>query len=82
MNTFRTLDTSNKIINTTLETIEKNLSKLIGDMDLMQALKFVGTVMDIRERQVAYVERTTPKPLRACEKACTKKPKRNKTDGL
>ena len=79
---MNTLDTSNKIINTTLETIEKNLSKLIGDMDLMHALKFVGAIMDLRERQVEYIERTTPKPLRACGKACTKKPKRNKTNGL
>ena len=76
MNTNNTTDTSNKIINTTLETIEKNLSKLIGDMELMQALKFVGTVMDLRERQVEYMERTAPKPVRAFGKSCTKKPKR------
>lgn len=69
-------DTTNKIISTTLETIEKNLSKLIGDMDLMHALKFIDTVMNLRERQVEYMERTTPKPVRACGKSCTKKPKR------
>ena len=74
---MNTLDTSNKIINTTLETIEKNLSKLIGDMDLMHALKFVGAIMDIRDRQHTYVQASQNRM-----NDCVKKPKRNETNGL
>lgn len=77
MNTEHTEHTANKIIHSTLETIEKNLSKLIGDMELMQALKFVDAVMNLRDRQHAYVTAT-----QNSIDDCVKKPKRDETNGL
>ena len=72
MNTQNTLDT---LIDRTLATIDKNLDRCVGDMSLMQAMEFVGVLMDMRERQQAY-ERSSSEHVRACGKACTKKPKR------
>ena len=77
MNVQHTEDTANAIIHTTLQTIEKNLPKLIGDMDLMHALKFVGAIMDIRDRQHTYVQASQRRM-----NDCVKKPKRNETNGL
>tara|TARA_B100000212_G_C27257354_1_gene482915 strand:- start:544 stop:777 length:234 start_codon:yes stop_codon:yes gene_type:complete len=77
MSTHNIEDIANNIIHNTLETIEKNLDKLIGDMDLMCALKFVGAVMDLRDRQYTYIH-TAQNRINDC----VKKPKRNETDGL
>ena len=71
MNTQNTLNT---LINKTLTVIEEGLDRNVGDMTLMQAMEFVGVLMDIRERQQAHVKHTQKK-VRACGKACTKKPK-------
>ena len=76
MNTDNTLNT---LIDRTISAIDKSLDRCVGDMSLRQALELVGVLMDMRERQRVYVERTTPK---ACSKMCVKKPKSNKTDGL
>ena len=74
MNTQNTLDA---IIDRTLSIIDNGLDRNVGDMTLMNALELVGIMMDIRERQQVYIERSS-KPVRAC----AKKPKRNKTNGL
>ena len=63
------------IIDRTLSIIDNGIDNNVGDMTLMQAMELVGTLMDIRERQQAYVKRTQKK-VRACGKACTKMPKR------
>ena len=73
MNT--TDNTLNTLIDRTLSIIDNGLDRNVGDMTLMQAMEFVGVLMDIRERQQTY-ERSTSKPVRACGKACTRKPKR------
>lgn len=73
MNT--TDNTINTLIERTLSIIDNGLDRNVGDMTLMQAMEFVGVLMDIRERQQDY-ERSTSKPVRACGKACTRKPKR------
>lgn len=72
MNTQNTLNT---LINKTLTVIEEGLDRNVGDMTLMQAMEFVGVLMDIRERQQAHVKHTQKK-VRMCGKACTKMPKR------
>ena len=72
MNTQNILDT---LIDRTITIIDKGLDRNVGDMNLMQAMEFVGVLMDIRERQQAY-ERSSSEHVRACGKACTKKPKR------
>ena len=76
MNT--TDNTMNTLIARTLAIIDNGLDRNVGDMTLMQAMEFVGVLMDIRERQLSYTERciALSKPVRACGKACTKKPKR------
>ena len=76
MNT--TDNTLNTLIDRTLSIIDNGLDRNVGDMTLMQAMEFVGVLMDIRERQLAYTERciALSKPVRACGKACIKKPKR------
>ena len=71
-------NTMNTLITRTLAIIDNGLDRNVGDMTLMQAMEFVGVLMDIRERQLSYTERciALSKPVRACGKACTKKPKR------
>lgn len=77
MNTPNTIKTMDTIIDRTMVTIEENLSQLIGDMSLMNALKFVDTMMDLRDRQHTYVQATQNRT-----NDCVKKPKRNETNGL
>ena len=78
MNTHNILNT---LVDRTLATIERRVDRNVGDMSLMQAMEFVGVLIDIRERQRAYEQRIS-KHVRACNNACVKKPKRSKTDGL
>jgi hypothetical protein len=66
----------NTLIDRTLAIIDNGLERSVGDMRLMDALEFVGILMDIRERQLVYSQEVNPKPVRACGKACVKKPKR------
>ena len=83
--TMNTTDnTLNAIIDRTLSIIDNGLDRNVGDMTLIKALELVGVMMDIRERQLVYTEHCIrlSKPVRSCTKACVKKPKRNKTDGL
>ena len=77
-NIQNTTNTLNSLIDRTLTIIDNGLDRNVGDMTLMQAMEFVGVLMDIRERQLSYTERciALSKPVRACGKACTKKPKR------
>jgi hypothetical protein len=72
MNTALTIDA---LIDRTLNIIDNGLDRNVGDMTLMQAMELVGVLMDIRERQHVHMERSS-QPVRACGKACTKKPKR------
>ena len=72
MNTTNTLTA---LIDRTLTIIDNGLDRNVGDMTLMQAMQFVGILMDIRERQQAH-ERSSSERVRACGKACAKKPKR------
>ena len=67
--------TLNALVDRTLAIIDDGLDQHVGDMTLMQAMEFVGVLMDIRERQQAYVKHTQKK-VRACGKACVKMPKR------
>ena len=71
-------NTMNTLIERTLAIIENGLDRNVGDMTLIQALELVGIMMDMRERQLEYTEHCIrlSKPVRACGKACTKKPKR------
>ena len=73
MNIDNTIDV---LIDRTLSIIDNGLDRNVGDMTLMQAMELVGVLMDIRERQLVYTQQANPKPIRACGKACTKKPKR------
>ena len=68
----------NTLIDRTLAIIDNGLDRNVGDMTLMQAMELVGIMMDMRERQLSYTERciALSKPVRACGKACMKKPKR------
>ena len=66
----------NTLIDRTLAIIDNGLDRSVGDMKLMEALELVGILMDIRERQLVYTQESNPKPIRACGKACAKKPKR------
>ena len=70
-------NTLNALVDRTISIIDKGLDRNVGDMNLMQAMEFVGILMDIRERQQSYVRSTSE-----CIRACTKKPKRNETNGL
>jgi len=72
MNTQNILDT---LIDRTITIIDKGLDRNVGDMNLMQAMEFVGVLMDMRERQQAY-QRNQSQPTGACGKVCVKKPKR------
>ena len=81
MNTSNTSNTLSRLVERTLTIIDKELDRNVGDMNLMQAMEFVGVLMDIRERQRAYEQRMS-KHVRACNNACVKKPKRNETNGL
>ena len=74
-NTQNTQNTIDTIIDRTLAIIDKGIDSNVGDMTLMQAMEFVGVLMDIRERQQAHMKHTQKK-VRACGKACTKMPKR------
>ena len=67
-------NTIDAIIDRTLAMIEEGVDRNVGDMTLMKSLEFIGILMDIRERQQAYVKHTQKK-VRACGKACIKKPK-------
>jgi len=75
MNTQNTDNTLNALIDRTLVIIDNGLDRSVGDMKLLEALELVGVLMDMRERQQAY-ERSSAEHVRACGKACTKKPKR------
>jgi hypothetical protein len=75
MNTQNTEHTLNALIDRTLVIVEEYVDRTVGDMNVMQAMEFVGILMDMRERQQAY-ERSSAEHVRACGKACTKKPKR------
>ena len=66
----------NTLIDRTLAIIDNGLDRSVGDMSLIDAMEFVGVLMDIRERQLVYTQESNPKPVRACGKACVKKPKR------
>ena len=66
----------NTLIDRTLAIIDNGLDRSVGDMKLIDALELVGILMDIRERQLVYSQEVNPKPVRACGKACVKKPKR------
>ena len=74
MNSTQIIDA---IIERTLNTINKGLDKQVGDMTLMEAMELMGVLMDIRDRQHLHVQST-----QACSRACVKKPKSYKTDGL
>ena len=76
MNTQNTQNTIDAMIDRTLSIIDKGIDNNVGDMTLMNALELVGILMDIRERQHVYIERSS-KPAHACSKACVKKPKRD-----
>jgi len=56
MSTHDTTYTIDTIIDRTLITIEKSLDNLIGDMELMNALRFIGTMMDLRERHHQHMQ--------------------------
>lgn len=73
MNTDNAINT---LIDRTLAIIDNGLDRSVGDMKLLEALELVGILMDIRERQLVYTQEANPEPIRACGKACTKKPKR------
>lgn len=73
MNTNNAINT---LIDRTLAIIDNGLDRSVGDMKLIEALELVGILMDIRERQLVYTQGANPEPIRACGKACTKKPKR------
>jgi hypothetical protein len=73
MNTDNAINT---LIDRTLAIIDNGLDRSVGDMKLIEALELVGILMDIRERQLVYTQEVNPEPIRACGKACTKKPKR------
>lgn len=75
MNIQNTQNTLNAIIDKTLAIIDNGIHSNVGDMTLMQAMEFVGVLMDIRERQQAHMKHAQKK-VRACGKACTKMPKR------
>jgi len=74
-NTQKTQDTLNALIDRTLAIVDEYVDRTVGDMNVMQAMEFVGILMDMRERQQAY-ERSSSEHVRACGKVCTKKPKR------
>ena len=73
MNTDNAINT---LIDRTLAIIDNGLDRSVGDMKLIEALELVGILMDIRERQLVYTQEVNPEPIRACGKACAKKPKR------
>ena len=75
-NTQNTEEIMNALIERTLAIIDKSLNRCVGDMSLTQAMEFMGVLMDMRERQLVYTQESNPKPVRACGKLCTKKPKR------
>jgi len=58
-----THNTLSALVDRTISIIDKGLDRNVGDMNLMQAMEFIGVLMDIRERQRAY-ERTTSEHVR------------------
>ena len=81
MTTSNTHNTLSALVDRTISIIDKGLDRNVGDMNLMQAMEFVGVLMDIRERQRAYEQRMS-NHVRTCNNTCVKKPTRNKTNGL
>ena len=75
MSIDNTQNTLNTLIDRTLAIIDNGIDRHVGDMTLMEAMEFVGVLMDIRERQQAHMKHAQKK-VRACGKACTKMPKR------
>ena len=57
MNTSNTHNTLSALVDRTISIIDKGLDRNVDDMSLMQAMEFVGVLMDIRERQRAYEQR-------------------------
>jgi len=74
-NTQNTERTLNSLIDRTLAIVDQYIDRTVGDMNVMQAMEFVGVLMDMRERQQAY-QRNQSQPTGACGKVCVKKPKR------
>ena len=72
MNTDNTQNTLNNLIDKTLAIVEEYVDRTVGDMNVMQAMEFVGVLMDMRERQLVYTKESNPKPVRACSKSCQK----------
>lgn len=68
MNTDNTLST---IIDKTLAMIEANLESAIGNMSIQEAMDFVDMLMDMRERNEAYMR--INEPTKACKSVCNKK---------
>ena len=54
-NTQNTTNTLTALIDRTLAIIDNGLDRNVGDMTLMQAMQFVGILMDMRERQLVYI---------------------------
>lgn len=75
MSIDNTQNTLNTLIDRTLAIIDNGIDRHVGDMTLMEAMEFVGVLMDIRERQQAHMKHAQKK-VRACGKACVKMPKR------
>lgn len=64
-------NTLNTLIERTLKAIEDNHERIAGNMSIQEALVFIGSLMDIRERNKVY-ERMN-KPSKACKSVCNKK---------
>ena len=56
-----TEDTLTVIIDRTLSALEKNVDRLVSDMTLIQTMEFIGTLQDMRERQVRYAKKISHK---------------------
>ena len=54
-------DTLTVIIDRTLSALEKNVDRLVSDMTLIQTMEFIGTLQDMRERQVRYAKKISHK---------------------
>lgn len=68
MNTNNTL---NIIINKTLATIEASIETATGNMSIQEAMELVDMLMDMRERNEAYMR--MHEPPKACKSVCNKK---------
>ena len=58
---MNTQDTLTALIDRTLSTLEKNADRLVADMTLIQAMEFISTLQDIRERHATYTQATGKK---------------------